>query len=79
MDVLELIEILKTYPPKTLVVGEGYENGYSPIKKVQLISVEENKNKEWWDGKYLESENNNTATQVVFLDAETKAGSLKIK
>ncbi len=43
MTVQELIELLQTYPTNALVVTEGYENGYEPIKKIELIKVEENK------------------------------------
>jgi hypothetical protein len=69
MTVQQLIEILKIYPADSLVVTEGYENGYETIKKVKLIKVEENKNKEWWDGRYNKVEK---GPEVVFLDAETK-------
>lgn len=69
MTVQQLIEILKIYPPDSLVVTEGYENGYEPIKKAELIKVEENKSKEWWDGRYNKVEK---GLEVVFLDAETK-------
>ena len=37
MTVQQLIEILKTYPADALVVTEGYEDGYEPIKKVEFI------------------------------------------
>ncbi|MGB3949255.1 MAG: hypothetical protein WBM13_14805 [Bacteroidia bacterium] len=69
MTVQELIELLKRFPQDALVVTEGYETGCEPIKKVELITVEENKNREWWDGKYDKSEN---GLDVVFLDAESK-------
>jgi hypothetical protein len=71
MTVKELIEKLKSFPDDALVLTEGYEDGYEPIKKIQLIKVEENLNKNWWDGKYLESKKQN-AMEVVFLNAETK-------
>jgi hypothetical protein len=74
MNVKELIEALKSFPQDALVVTEGYEDGYEPIKKVQLMKVEEKPNKAWWDGKYLESEDPD-AMEVVFLNAETKKGA----
>ena len=70
MIVQQLIEILKTYPADALVVTEGYEDGYESIKKVALIQVEENKDKEWWNGRY--NKVNNGGLEVVFWDAETK-------
>jgi len=42
MTVSELIQQLQTLPPNALVVTEGYETGYEPIKKVQVLPVEEN-------------------------------------
>ncbi len=72
MTVQQLIETLKGYPADALVVTEGYEDGYEPIKKAELIKVEENKNKEWWDGRYNKVEK---GLAVVFLDAETKKNS----
>jgi len=72
MTVQQLIETLKGYPADALVVTEGYEDGYEPIKKAELIKVEENKNKEWWDCRYNKVEK---GLAVVFLDAETKKNS----
>ena len=72
MTVKELINILSTMPQDALVVSEGYEYGYDSIKKVSVIKLEENPRKEWYIGKYDDSENDN-AIKAVFLDAETKA------
>jgi hypothetical protein len=71
MTVSELIQQLQTLPPDALVVTEGYETGYEPIKKVQMLPVEENNSHNWWDGKYEKSEIPG-ALQVVFLNAKTK-------
>lgn len=71
MTVAELINILQNLPPNALVVTEGYETGYEPVKKVEIIKVTENHSTEWWDGKYEKSDNLD-AQQVVFLNAETK-------
>lgn len=71
MTVNELINILQTLPPNALVVTEGYEMGYEPIKKVEIIKVTESQGAEWWDGKYEKSDNPDTQ-QVVFINAETK-------
>jgi hypothetical protein len=72
MTVSELIHQLKTMPPDALVVSEGYEDGYDTIKEVSVITVEENPQKEWYLGKYIESKNPGTI-QVVFLNAESKS------
>lgn len=70
MTVSELIQQLQTLPPNALVVTEGYETGYEPVKKVQVLPVDENSSQNWWDGKYEKSENPD-ALQVVFLNANT--------
>jgi len=71
MTVKELIEILKKFPSDTLIVTEGYETGYEPIKIVRIIKVEEVQDRHWWDGKFEISENSE-AIEVVFLNAEIK-------
>jgi hypothetical protein len=67
----ELKNILETLPDNALVVTDGYETGFEPIKEVQLIKVEENKSREWWDGKYKLSDLP-ASVEVIFLDAKTK-------
>lgn len=74
MTVSQLIQILQTFPQDALVITEGYEDGYDTIKKVLLIPVEENPEKEWYLGKYTDSEAA-AAIQAVFLNAETKANA----
>jgi len=71
MRVADLIEKLKLLPQDALVVTEGYETGYEPVKKVELINVVENPSHKWWDGEYEKSEDPDTL-EVVFLDSETK-------
>ena len=71
MSVTELIEKLKTMPPEALVVAESYETGFDSIKKVNLLAVEINSQKNLWDRQYIDSDNPE-ALQVIFIDAETK-------
>ncbi len=71
MTVKELINLLETMPQDVLVVTEGYEDGYDTVKKVSIIGVEENPQKNWWDGKYIESEKQESRS-VVLLYAGTK-------
>jgi hypothetical protein len=72
MTVSELIDKLQTMPPDALVVSEGYEDGYDSIKEVSVIAVEENQQKKWYLGKYIDSSNDD-AFQVVFLNACSKS------
>ncbi|MBW8333196.1 MAG: hypothetical protein K0M40_14315 [Prolixibacteraceae bacterium] len=72
MTVAELIEKLKQMPQEALVITEGYEDGYDTIKKVSIISIEENPKSEWYLGKYIGSTKPDSQ-KSVFLNAETKA------
>jgi len=55
-----------------IVITEGYEDGFDSVKKVSIMKVKANPDKEWWVGKYIETENSDGET-VVFLNAKTKA------
>jgi hypothetical protein len=72
MTVSELIHHLQTMPPDALVVFEGYEDGYDSVKQVTVIAVEENPQKKWYLGKYIDSRKPG-GLQVVFLNAESKS------
>ncbi len=74
MTVRELIQILTTMPPELLVVSEGYENGFDSIKAVRYLKVENNENKNWWDGELVESDKN-SELEVVFFDTKRKYGN----
>ena len=72
MRVRELIEKLKTFPQDSMVVADGYEDGFDMVKKVSSIKIAENTRKEWYTGKYVESEDSN-GIDAVLLFADTKA------
>ena len=71
MTVKELINLLTTMPQDSIVVTEGYEDGYDSVKNVSVINVEENPQKDWYVGKYIES-TNGEAEHVVLLYSGTK-------
>ena len=71
MIVKELINLLKSMPQDALVVTEGYEDGYDIVKNISVIKVEENPQRDWWNGKYLES-TNDESMNVVLLFSGTK-------
>jgi len=71
MTVKELINILQTMPQDALVVTEGYEDGYDAVKNVSVICVSENPQKDWWNGKYINS-TGSQSMDVVLLYAGTK-------
>jgi hypothetical protein len=72
MTVQELIQQLQNFPQDVLVVTEGYEDGFDTIKKISIIRVEENPKKEWYVGKFIDSESPD-AKEAVLLFADTKA------
>ncbi len=55
MNVAELIEKLKNFPPESRVVVEGYEEGYDDVKEVKVISVRLNAYEEEWRGPHKKS------------------------
>jgi hypothetical protein len=71
MTVKELTNILATMPQDALVITEGYEDGYDAVKNVSVIKVEENPQKEWYVGKYIDS-TKSEAVSVVLLYSGTK-------
>lgn len=56
MNIKELIEELKTYPPDMPVIVEGYESGYNDITEIKEISVVLNHNKQWYYGAHADAE-----------------------
>lgn len=54
MTAIELIEILRTYPPDTRVMVSGYENGYDDLEpdRVTIMEVHLDTGKWWWDGRH---------------------------
>lgn len=57
MTVKELITQLQQYDSDMLVLLDGYEMGYDPIKEVKVETVIPNPaNEECWSGQYLNSE-----------------------
>ena len=71
MTVKDLTNLLATMPQDALVVTEGYEDGFDTVKTISIISVEENPQKDWWYGKYINSANSG-AMNVVLLFSATK-------
>lgn len=72
MTVQELMQQLQDFPQDALVVAVGYEDGFDNLKKISIFKVEENPKKEWYVGKFIESESPN-AKEAVLLFADTKA------
>lgn len=52
MTAAELIERLKTLPPESIVLVEGYETGYDDIVELTVEQVVWYRNAQEWDGEY---------------------------
>ncbi len=58
MTVSELISKLKNLPPDLKVVVRGYEDGYNEIITLKNKSIALNGVAAWWDGEYMDSDEN---------------------
>jgi len=52
MTAEELIEQLKTLPPETPVLVEGYETGFDKIMNLKTQKVVQYRNAQEWDGEF---------------------------
>lgn len=55
MTASELISKLNDLPPDIKIVVRGYENGYNDIISLKNRKITINKESNWWDGEYIES------------------------
>lgn len=67
MTVSTLIQQLQTMPPDALVITEGYEEGFDTVKEVSIITVEENAQKDWYVGKYMDSNKPDAQTSCLVI------------
>jgi len=66
MTAAELIERLKTLPPESIILVEGYETGYDDIVEITPEQVVWYRNAQEWDGEYQSPERfSNPATKAV--------------
>ncbi|KPP97214.1 hypothetical protein [Marinobacter sp. HL-58] len=52
MTAVELIERLKSLPPESTVLVEGYETGYDDIVDLKTLDVVRYRKAQEWDGEY---------------------------
>ena len=57
MTAEELIERLKSLPPETPVLVEGYETGFDEIVDIKAQEVVRYRNAQEWDGEYRAADN----------------------
>jgi hypothetical protein len=64
MTASELIWKLNDLPPETKIVVRGYENGYNDIIMLKDRRITINKERNWWDGEYIDSMETNAIHAV---------------
>ncbi|HEV3157771.1 MAG TPA: hypothetical protein VGZ00_10535 [Candidatus Baltobacteraceae bacterium] len=68
MNVSELIEHLRTFPPDLPVLVEGYETGWDRIHKLRETAIVRFDKAREWDGEYREaSETKQTGTAALLI------------
>ena len=55
MTASELISELNDLPPENKIVARGYENGYNDIIELKNRKITINKERNWWEGEYIDS------------------------
>jgi hypothetical protein len=55
MKVSELIEKLQKLPPELEVIVNGYEGAFDDVVDINIIHVDKNVNKNWWDGRHKQN------------------------
>ena len=64
MNIQELIEKLKTFPPDTMVVVRGYEEGYNDISVIKEVTLKLNAHDEWYYGQHDDSKDANAINAI---------------
>ena len=64
MTASELIRKLNDLPPETKIVIRGYENGYNDIMLLKDKKITINKERNWWDGEYIDSKESDAMPAV---------------
>jgi len=65
MIIEELIHQLQSYPKNIRVIVQGYEDGFDEVSTLKAISIQPNTSHEWYNGKYIKS--NNAASETAVL------------
>lgn len=75
MIIEELIQQLQRYPKNSRVIVQGYEGGYDDVTIVREISIQPNTSHEWYNGKYLKSDDAASETAVLIFGTDRIRGS----
>ncbi len=74
MIIEELIRQLQRYPKNSRVIVQGYEDGYDEATSVMEISIQPNTSHEWYNGKYIHSDNAASETAVLIFSTDRLRG-----
>ncbi len=70
MIIEELVQQLQSYPKNSRVIVQGYEDGYDEITTIKKISIQPNPSHEWYNGKYISSDNVASETAILIFNAD---------
>ena len=70
MIIEELIQQLQRYPKNSRILVQGYEDGYDEVTNVREISIKPNTSHEWYNGKYIHSDNPASETAVLIFSTD---------
>ncbi len=70
MIIEELIQQLQSYQKKSRVIVQGYEDGYDEITTIKKISIQPNPSHEWYNGKYMSSDNVTSETAILIFSTD---------
>jgi len=70
MIIEELIQQLQRFPKYSRVLVQGYEDGYDEVFTVKEISIQPNTSHEWYNGKYMNSDNAASETAVLVFSTD---------
>ena len=75
MIIEELIQQLQRYPKNSRVIVQGYEDGYDEVTIVSEIYIQPNTSHEWYNGKYIKSDNAASETAVLIFSTDRMRSS----
>ncbi|HEX7627980.1 MAG TPA: hypothetical protein VF354_03565 [Candidatus Methanoperedens sp.] len=70
MIIEELIQQLQRYPKNSRVLVQGYEDGYDEVTTMKEIYIQQNTSQEWYNGKYINSNNSASETAVLIFSTD---------
>lgn len=73
MNINELIEQLKNYPPDMRVILNGYEGGYADVISLHKKEIYLNVNSEWYYGSHEGASDNKNGDETALVVSPDEA------